>query len=117
MFVELTPEQQEAVDVDGARVVVEGSAGTGKTTSLIRRYVRLAGRHPASRLLVVTRTRLAAQHFTAAVLPHLRGGFDGLPIATAYGLAFDLVSRSGRPLKLLSRPEQRAVVRRLLASE
>jgi superfamily I DNA/RNA helicase/RecB family exonuclease len=115
--VELTAQQQEAVNHRGRRLVVFGTAGTGKTTTLIGRYLRLAALHPPTRLLVVCRNRAAARRFTDAVLPHLRGGFDALPITTVPGLAYDLVARTGRPVRLLSGAEQRALIRRLLAAE
>lgn len=114
---DVTAVQQLVIDDEGGRLVVVGGPGSGRTTSLIGRYVRLARGLPASRLLVVCRSRPAAQAFTDAVLPHLRGGFDALPVTTVYGLAHDLVTRSVGPVRILSRAEQAAAVRRLLAEE
>jgi superfamily I DNA/RNA helicase/RecB family exonuclease len=118
--VELTIEQQRVVDHGGGPLRVAGGPGTGRTTALVARYLQLVGGRgvPASDVLVVCRTRAAALRFRDAVLPHLHGGFDALPVTTWFGVAFDLVSRTGGPpLRLLGRAEQRALVRRLLTDE
>lgn len=98
-------------------LTVLGGPGTGKTTALVHRYLRLATEHGASRVLVLARSRAAAGRFRDAVLPELRGGFDSLPITTAWGLAYDRLQRAGRELRLLGIAEQRAVVARLLGAE
>jgi superfamily I DNA/RNA helicase/RecB family exonuclease len=118
--VELTIEQRRIVDHAGGPLRIGGPAGHGRTTALVARYlglVRERGLRP-SRVLVVCTNRAAALRVRDAVLPHLRGGFDALPITTWFGVAFDLVARAtGRPVRLLSAAEQRGVVRRLLADE
>jgi len=118
--VEFTAEQRRAVEHGGPRLVVAGGPGTGKTTVLRERYRRLVAAGPASRVLVVTRDRAAADRFVAAVLPGLRGGFDALPITTVWGLAYDVLARGaggGAPPRLVGAAEQGALVRRLLAEE
>jgi superfamily I DNA/RNA helicase/RecB family exonuclease len=118
--VELTAEQQRVVDHRGGPLRVGGGPGTGRTTALVARYLALvqAGAHRPSAVLVVCHDRAAATRFRDAVLPHLRGGFDALPLTTWFGVAFDLVSRHrGGPVRVLSRSEQRGVVRRLLEQE
>lgn len=118
--VELTTEQRRVVDHAGGPLRVGGGPGTGRTTALLARYVALVGPRAlrASGVLVVCRDRGAAVRFRDANLPHLHGGFDALPITTWFGVAFDLLSRQGhRPVRLLGRGEQRALVRRLLADE
>ncbi|HYX45103.1 MAG TPA: AAA family ATPase, partial [Acidimicrobiales bacterium] len=73
--VALTPEQQAIVGHPGPRVLFSGPPGTGKTTTLIARYLRLASQQPASRVAVVCPTRAAADRFLETVLPSLSGGF------------------------------------------
>jgi superfamily I DNA/RNA helicase/RecB family exonuclease len=118
MEVELTADQRRVVDHAGGRLRVLGGAGTGKTTALLARYRRLvdAGAKPSS-MLVLCRTRASAGRFRDAVLPHLAGGFDALPITTFFGIAYDLVSRHSVPMNLVTGAEQRHLVGQLLADE
>ena len=113
----LTNEQQRIVDHDGGPARVVGAAGTGKTTALVARYLRILQRHPPSEVLVLCANRAAASRFRDAVLPRLAGGFDSLPITTVFGLGFDLVTRHGGPVRLLGARAQRDTVRRLLRAE
>ncbi len=113
----LTAEQQAIVDNGGDRVHFAGASGTGKTTSLVARYLRLVADHPASSVLVLCPTRAGAARFVDAVLPHLAGGFDALPITTVWGLAYDLLARRGEPPLLLTGADQREEVARLLAAD
>lgn len=114
---ELTAEQRRVVDHREGPLRVLGGDGHGRTTALTGRYLDLVARHPPSTVLVVCPNRRAANLFRDAVLPHLSGGFDALPITSWFGMAFDLVSRAGSPVRLLSTAEQRVVVRRLLEVE
>ncbi|MEA2901908.1 MAG: hypothetical protein QOH36_1795 [Actinomycetota bacterium] len=115
---DLTGEQRRIVDHSRGRLRVVGGAGSGKTTALVARYRRLVddGAKPSS-VLVLCRTRAAADRFRDAVLPHLAGGFDALPVTTFFGLAYDLVCRGTGPVTLLTGAEQRHTVARLLAAE
>ena len=113
----LTEEQQCVVDHAGGPATVVGGAGTGKTTALVARYLRLLDRHRPSELLVLCANRAAASGFRDAVLPRLAGGFDALPVTTVFGLAFDLVTRHDGPVCLLGGRAQRDTVRRLLREE
>ncbi|MFP5319957.1 MAG: PD-(D/E)XK nuclease family protein [Acidimicrobiia bacterium] len=115
--VPLTPAQLRAAEHEGPRLVVVGQAATGKTEALLARHRALVGRHRSERVLAVCRHRAAAQRFLAAALPHLRGGYDTVPVTTVHGLAYDLVRRSGAAVALASGGEQRALVERLLARE
>ena len=115
--VALTAEQQAVVDHRGGVLRVCGGAGTGKTTALVARYLRLVAEVPTSAVAVVSATRAAARRFLDAVLPHLAGGFDGLPVTTAWGLAHDVLARAGHTSVLLTGAEQREEVARLLAAE
>jgi superfamily I DNA/RNA helicase/RecB family exonuclease len=120
---DLTGEQRRIVDHEAhgaaGRMRVVGGAGTGKTTALVARYRRLVveGGARASSVLVLCRTRAAADRFLDAVLPDLAGAFDSLPITTFFGLAYDLVSRHTGPVTLLTGAEQRQAVARLLAAD
>jgi RecB family exonuclease len=115
--VRLTAAQTAVVTHGDAPLVVAGGPGTGKTTALAHRYLRLAAAHGASRVLVLCRSRVAAARFADDVLPHLRGGFDSLPVTTAWGLAYDRLQRTGEAPRLLGFGEQRDVVARLLGAE
>ena len=117
MTVELTAAQQQVVAHDGGLLRVRGGAGTGKTTSLLCRYLRLAARPGAHRVLVLARSRAAALRFRQAVLPHLKGGFESLSITTAWGVAHHILRRHGRSARLITTSQQWALVRELLASE
>ncbi|MGH9278322.1 MAG: PD-(D/E)XK nuclease family protein [Acidimicrobiales bacterium] len=114
---ELTSEQRAVVDHEAPRVVVMGRPGTGKTVTLLGRYRRLLERHRASRVLVLCADRAAADRFVDALLPLTGQGFDSLPVTTVYGLAFDIVSRSGRAVRLAAAAERRVDIARLLAVE
>lgn len=114
---DLTADQQQVVDHRFRAARVTGAAGTGKTTSLVARYLRLVADHPASSVLVVCRNRPAADRFRDAVLPALSGGFDALPITTVYGVAHDLVTRHRGPVRLMGQAEQWHTVERLLSEE
>ncbi len=123
MGLELTAEQRRVVDHCGGRLRVVGGAGSGKTTALLARYRHLVapgatggGADPSS-VLVLCPTRAAAGRFRDAVVPHLAGAFDALPITTFFGLAFDLVNRYSGPVTLLTGVAQRHIVARLLAAE
>ena len=115
---DLTAAQRRIVDHSAGPLRVAGGPGCGKTTALVRRYLRLVedGWRPSS-VLVVCHDRAAAARFRHTVLPALWGGFDALPITTWFGVAFDLVTRERGPVRLLSTAEQRALVRRLLGGE
>lgn len=114
---ELTAAQRRIVEHDGG-LRISGGPGCGKTTALVARYLRLVeeGHRPSS-VLVVCADRAAASRFRDAVLPRLSDGFDALAFTTWFGVAFDLVSRAGGGVRLLSTSEQRAAVRWLLAAE
>ena len=60
-----TIEQKEAIYSDGAHLIIGAVAGSGKTTTLIGRIVRLlrAGADP-TRMLVMMFNKSAAEHFT-----------------------------------------------------
>jgi superfamily I DNA/RNA helicase/RecB family exonuclease len=116
--VELSAEQRQVVEHGAGPLRVRGRAGTGKTTALVGRYLRLAREAPPSRILFLCRSREAVAAARDAILPELAGGFDALPIATFGALCFDVLGRSGEtPRRRVSASEQRAIVRELLAAD
>jgi len=115
--VELSAEQRQVVEHGNGPLRVRGRAGTGKTTALVARYLRLAEQVAPSRILFVCRSREAVAAVRDAVLPELAGGFDALPIATFAGVAFDALARGSEWPRRVSPSEQRALVRDLLAAE
>ena len=114
---ELSAEQRQVVDHGVGPLRVRGRAGTGKTTALVARYLRLAAQVPPSRLLFVCRSRAAVAAVRDAMLPELAGGFDALPITTFTGVAFDALARADTAPRRISLAEQRALVRDLLADD
>ncbi|HEX2023864.1 MAG TPA: PD-(D/E)XK nuclease family protein [Acidimicrobiales bacterium] len=113
----LTTEQQAVVDHRGRLLRVSGPPGTGKTTALVARYLRLVSDASPSTVVVLCATRAATVRFLDAILPHLAGGFDSLPVTTPWGLAHDLLTRAGETPMLLTASEQREEVARLLAAD
>lgn len=107
--------QQEVLDHRIGRLRAGGGAGTGKTTVLVERWHRRAETAGAERILVLCRSRSAAERFRQSVLVTWQAAASALPITTWYGAAFDLVRRHRGDRRLLTRAEQWALVRRLLA--
>jgi superfamily I DNA/RNA helicase len=124
----MDPAEQQRRDAlvgftDGRRVVIAGP-GAGKTRLLVERLVALleAGAAPRSLLTLVFNRRAAGElrRRLAAELPDR--GLVELRVATFHSFALSVCDRfwrqtplSGRPA-LLPTPEQRAVVRALLAA-
>src|SRR6059058_5497933 len=106
---ELTASQREVVEHQGAALRVRGGAGTGKTTALLGRYLRLVSADGPGRVLVLCRSRDAAVRFRDQVLAQLAGGVDALSVTTFHGLAFDLLRRHGAEPRLLRGAEQWAL--------
>jgi superfamily I DNA/RNA helicase/RecB family exonuclease len=115
--VRLSVAQAAVVEHGNAALVVAGGPGTGKTTALVHRYLRLAAELGAGRVLVLCRSRAAVARFGDMVLPRMGGGFDSLPVTTPWGLAYDRLQRTGATPRLLSTGDQRDVVTRLLHNE
>lgn len=90
----LTPEQARAVQAKGGVVIVAG-AGTGKTRTLVHRYLELVRRgYTPLELVAVTFTEAAAAELRgrlrrelAAAHPHLLPELEAAPIGTLHSLA------------------------------
>lgn len=125
MNIELGTEQRRVVTHDGGPLLVLGSPGTGKTTVLVERWVRLGTEvtQPHRVLfLVPTRERaLALRDELPWRLP--QQAIVEVPVHTWHAFAYHLVTRYygklgySQPPVRLTTAEQWSVVRDLLASE
>ncbi|MGH9126755.1 MAG: UvrD-helicase domain-containing protein, partial [Acidimicrobiales bacterium] len=111
-----TAEQEQVLAHGTGWCQVLGGPATGRTSVLVERWRRRAAGRP-DRLLVVCRSRDAAEHFREAALADDSWTVDTLAITTFFGVAFDLLRRLGRAPRLLGRSQQWSLVRRLLAAE
>ncbi len=120
----LDQDQRRVVDHDGGPLLVLGSPGTGKTTVLVERWVRLAHTIEPHRILLLVPTRDRA----LALRDELPWRLDAsaiveVPVHTWHALAYHLVTRYYRKLGYAQPPirlttaEQSAVVHELLATE
>jgi superfamily I DNA/RNA helicase/RecB family exonuclease len=128
---DLDGDQRRVVDYDGGPLLlVNGGPGTGKTTVLVERFVRLARAEGCSpdRILFLVPNRaqkIALQERLTRRLLFDEGleAFVEVPVYTWHGLANHLVSRHyedlgyGEPPVLLTSPEQWGDVRDALAAE
>jgi DNA helicase-2/ATP-dependent DNA helicase PcrA len=102
----LDPEQRQAAEAGAASVLVLAGPGTGKTTTLVGRYVHLlAGGAAPARIFVSTFTARAAEELRGRIgarLDALELGmepdrFRRMPIATLHGMAARLLQRHPPP--------------------
>ena len=125
MDMQLDTAQSRVVDHDGGPLLVLGSPGTGKTTVLVERWVRLAkqtGEPHRVLLLVPVRERaLALRDELPWRLP--QEAIIEAPVHTWHAFAYHLVTRyygklgyAAPPVRLTT-AEQWAVVRQLLDAE
>lgn len=94
---ELTDEQQAAVDSNASALVVTAPAGTGKTEALTRRTERFV-RNPASghtRALVVTYTTRAANEFTERLRSRVGKLMQRITADTVHGYSQTLLTTHG----------------------
>jgi DNA helicase-2/ATP-dependent DNA helicase PcrA len=77
----LSPAQRAAVEHSGGPLLVLGGAGTGKTTVLEERFVRLAGDSPDS-LLVLCLDGPAADRMRERLEDRLAGAYEELAVTT-----------------------------------
>ena len=124
-MLELDGAQSKVVDHDGGPLLVLGSPGTGKTTVLVERWVRLARRTGEPHrvlLLVPTRERALALRDELPWRLEQNAVLE-VPVHTWHALAYHLVTRYYRrlgysqPPVRLNSAEQWSVVRGLLDTE
>ena len=117
--------QQSVVDHDGGPLLVLGSPGTGKTTVLVERWVRLATRvTEPHRVLLLVPTRDRALSLRDELPWRLDAqAIVEVPVHTWHALAYHLVTRyysklgyADAPIRLTT-AEQSSVVRELLETE
>ncbi|GAA1931699.1 ATP-dependent DNA helicase [Nocardioides lentus] len=115
--------QRRVVEHPGGPLLVLAGPGTGKTTTMVEAVVeRVRGRGARpEEVLALTFSRVAAQQLRDRVQARL-GGTTATPLAsTFHSFAYGLVRRFqpaelyAEPLRLLSAPEQDAVLADLLA--
>jgi superfamily I DNA/RNA helicase/RecB family exonuclease len=125
MDLQLDPAQRSVVDHDGGPLLVLGSPGTGKTTVLVERWVRLATQSEEPHrilLLVPTRDRaLVLRDELPWRLP--QAAIIEAPVHTWHAFAYHLVTRyygklgyAAPPVRLTT-AEQWAVCKQLLGAE
>ncbi len=85
---EPTSAQREAVEHAGGPLLVLGGAGTGKTTALVERFVRLAALRPPDELLALT---LDADALRERIEERLTVSYDELSVTTFSGLCARLL--------------------------
>ena len=115
--VQWTSDQELVLAHRGGWLGVIGGPGTGKTAVLVERWRRVAAEGVAPRVLVLTRSRDAADRFRRAALGDRWWASEQLPFTTPFGAAFDLVRRHLGDRRLLTRAEQWTLVRRILVAD
>ncbi|CAA7623228.1 Superfamily I DNA and RNA helicase [Candidatus Terasakiella magnetica] len=101
----LDPEQRAAAQADAQSVLVLAGPGTGKTTTLVGRYVHLLDQGVAApRMFVATFSARAAAEMRTRIASRLRQGgdfeaerFRRMPIGTLHGMASRLLLRHPPP--------------------
>jgi superfamily I DNA/RNA helicase/RecB family exonuclease len=118
------PDQQRILEHVSGPMLVTGPAGTGKTTALFERFVRLLddGADP-ERMVIVVRSRRDRDDIRARLLARVDRPLPSLLVLTTQGLAFHVVSARfrelgyGEPPQILSAGDQLTKVQELLRGE
>ncbi|MGW2598970.1 ATP-dependent helicase [Streptomyces klenkii] len=123
-LLQLDARQRAVVEHPGGPLLVLAGPGTGKTTTLVEAVAERVRRGtPPERILVLTFSRKAAVELRDRMAARLGAG-AGAPRATTFHSYCYALVRAHQdaglfidPLRLLSGPEQDAVVRELLAGQ
>ncbi len=109
-------------DLDGPQLIV-GGPGTGKTEFLVRRAIRILQERPDDGLLMLSFSRRSVADLAGRLRTAYPGAVRAVATATYHSFAMRLMEvhaeRRGwvAPPRLLSAPEQIALVARMLAEE
>ncbi|MEU1818668.1 ATP-dependent DNA helicase [Streptomyces roseifaciens] len=121
---ELDARQRAVVEHTGGPLLVLAGPGTGKTTTLVEAVAERVRRGtPPERILVLTFSRKAAVELRDRMAARLGAGSAAPQATTFHSYCYALVRAHQDadlfvdPLRLLSGPEQDAVVRELLAGQ
>src|SRR5690349_676968 len=87
----LTSAQREAVEHGGGPLLVLGGAGTGKTTALVERFVRLAEADRPEAVLALTVGEASADALRARIEDRLATAYEELAVTTFGGLCARLL--------------------------
>ncbi len=121
---ELTPDQRKAVDHDEGPILVVAGAGTGKTTVLASRVVRLIQDKLADprEILAVTYTRNSAHDLMKRIARLWKGSDDaaslaqvsesGLKVGTFHAYCFKLLRDAGQRFDLIDDIDLYVLLRR-----
>ncbi len=105
----LTEQQQRIVNAPGHEVLVVAGAGTGKTHTLVERYIALLEQHSVAELVAVTFTEAAAAEMRERVrrelssrprMAHHRAALDEAPIGTIHSLCFRVLVEHAAEAKI-----------------
>jgi len=120
----LDPQQQAVLDHPGGPLLVLAGPGTGKTTTVVETVVErieTRGMDPDS-ILVLTFSRKAAHELRARIAGRLSRTTTGSPAMTFHSFCYALVREHSDPqdwqdpVRLMSAPEQHAVITELVSS-
>ena len=121
---QLTPEQRKAVDYTQGPILVVAGAGTGKTTVLASRVVRLIedGYADPREILAVTYTRNSARDLMKRIALLWKGADDaaivahvadsGLKVGTFHSYCYSLLSEAGQRFELIDEKDLYVLLRR-----
>ena len=93
MNIKYTAEQQQVIDSNAKRMMVVSCAGSGKSTTIVGRVVRLIGSGvPAGSIVLLTFSNKAAADLRYKF--NDAAGCDGLTIATFHAFGLDIIKKN-----------------------
>lgn len=90
----LNEEQKKAVESTEGYIRVSSGAGTGKTTTIVKRFINILQKHPdvkPSDILCVTFTNKAAEEMSSRIRKELNSKDAQLNIMTFHSLCLDII--------------------------